>query len=473
MRSNLLVTGRERRSLRPPEKRAWTLSGIVRSVVGGLGGNWALRRGDSDRTWAGESAEPDSALQLATAWACVRLNARTVGALPRALFIGKKGSAARKAAYDHVLYRILHDSPNADQTAMEFWEGMATCLNLRGNGYAEKDVGMASGKLVGLTPFPVDDVRVFRDQDGRRRYKISGSGSRYNDLGEDRVFHLRGFGAGGLAGLSPLEYGRQTVAGSLAADRSAAGTFKSGLQLAGFIEMETGVKLKDGQREDLVAMFEKFSASGKPGKFMPLDPGMSFAPLAMKPSDAQLLETRSFNIEEICRWFGTPPILIGHAPKGQTMFGSGVEQVMLAWLALFLGSELERIEQAIEKQLLTAAEKVDMFVEHNVDALLRSDSSGRAAIMSVQAQNGLRTRNELRAKENMPAMPGGDVLTVQSNLMPLDKLGAGGGEQNARSAMANWLLGGDPAEVIGAAVAAALKSYTPTSPAAAPPPAEE
>lgn len=452
MRSDLTVTGQERSALRPPERREWRLSGLISRVIGGLGGNWLMRRNDSDRTWAGQATEPDSALQLATAWACVRLNARTMGALPRQVFVGKKGSAIRKAAYDHPLYRILHDSPNADQTAMEFWEGMGTCLNLRGNGYAHKDMGMASGSLVGLTPYPVDDVRPYRDANGARRYKIAGSGSRYNDLGEDQVFHLRGFGAGGIAGLSPLEYGRQTVSGSLAADKSAAETFKSGLQLAGFIEMETGVKLKEGQREELVAMFEKFASSGKPGKFMPLDPGMSFAPLAMKPSDAQLLETRSFNIEEICRWFGTPPILIGHAPKGQTMFGSGVEQTLLAWLALYLGSELERVEQAIEKQLLTAEEKATMFVEHNVDAFLRTDSAGRAAIMSVQAQNGLKTRNELRAKVNDPPMPGGDVLTVQSNLVPLDQLGATGGssEQQLRSAFANLLFGGSIEDLIDA-----------------------
>ncbi len=427
---------------------------------------------DYMKSWSGKAVTPDSAMQLATAWACTRLNARTIGFLPRKLYLGQKGSSVRTPIVDHDLYRILHDSPNADQTAMEFWEGQGTAINLRGDAFAEKNFGAFSGKLVGLTPLPVDDVKVYRDDNGSRRYRVTGYGSVQSDMGEDRVFHLRGFGAGGLTGLSPIDFGRQTLGASLAADETAARTFLSGLQLAGFIEMEVGVKLKAGQRDEIVDMFDKFAASARPGKFMPLDPGMRFAPLGMKPADAQLLETRAFNVEEICRWFGVPPILIGHASAGQTMWGSGVEQIMLAWLALSLGAELERIEQAIEKQLLLPEEKGKLFVEHNVDALLRSDSAGRAALMSVQAQNGLRTRDELRAVDNMPPMAGGDVLTVQSNLVPLDKLGQAGAapDQQARSAMSNWLFGGDLQSLIKDAVATAIKS-APDRAAPVPPPA--
>jgi HK97 family phage portal protein len=372
-------------------------------------------------TWSGKATSPDAVLQLATAWACVRLNARTKASLPLKTRNTTDGSVNTK----HPLYRILHDSPNADQTALEFLEGLYTSLDLRGNAYAEKVYN--GGELSALLPLNPDFVNVSWGRDGGRRYD-------YNDpirkvrspdggWGEDKVFHLRGFGGGGLLGLSPIAYGRQTLGTALAADEVAGRTFANGLQVSGFAVDQPNAKTTQVQREELVQLFDKFAGSQRAGKVMPLPPGFDFKALGLSPEDAQLLETRGFHVEEICRWFGVFPTLIGHAAAGQTMWGSGVEQINLAWLTLYLGPELQRIEQAFEKQLLSPADRASIYIEHNVDALLRADSAGRAAIMSVQAQNGLKTRNELRAKENDPPMPGGDVLTVQSNLVPLDMLG--------------------------------------------------
>lgn len=373
-------------------------------------------------TWSGKATSPDAVLQLATAWACVRLNARTKASLPLKVHNKKDGSVAS----DHRLYDLLHDTPNADQTAIEFWEGQYTALELRGNAYAEKV--FSGGQLIGLIPMNPDNVTVARDpRTGERRYRFSdastGARSPEGGWGEDKVFHLRGFGAGGPVGLSTISYGRQTLSTALAADEVAGRTFANGLQVSGFAVDTPGAKTTQQQRVEIVELFDKFSGSQRAGKVMPLPPGFDFKALGMSPEDAQLLETRGFHVEEICRWFGMFPILIGHAAAGQTMWGSGVEQINLAWLTLYLGPELQRIEQAIEKQLLTPAERKQFYVEHNVDALLRADSQGRAALYSVQAQNGLKTRNEMRKRENDPPLPGGDVLTVQSNLVPLEMLG--------------------------------------------------
>ncbi|MNR97627.1 Phage portal protein [compost metagenome] len=374
-----------------------------------------------DTAWAGHSVTADTALQRGAAWACVRLNARTVGSLPLKVY-QKTPDGKRRAATEHPLHALINSSPNAEQTAMEFWEGQATALNLRGFSYAEKK--KLGGRLVALVPLDPDRVSVYRTPAGVRRYRVFSRTGEPRDLGEDDIFHLRGFGAGGDNGLSPIGYGRQTLSAAGAADEVASRTFASGLQLAGFVEDQPGAKTTNDQRKDLIELFDKFSGSRRAGKVLPLPPGFSFKPLNMSPEDAQLLETRRFNIEEICRWFGVFPILIGHAADGQTMWGSGVEQINLAWLTLYLGPELQRIEQAIEKQLLSAVDRAKGFyVEFNVDALLRADSAARATLMSAQAQNGLKTRNELRALDNDPPMPGGDVLTVQSNLVPLDQLG--------------------------------------------------
>ena len=374
-------------------------------------------------TWSGKATSPDAVLQLSTAWACTRLNARTKASLPIKLHSEADGSLIK----DHPLYTILHDSPNADQTALEFWEGQYTALDLRGNAYAEK-VFNSVGDLIALIPMNPDNVTVYRDREsGERRYRYSDAATHIysppQGWGEDKVFHLRGFGAGGLMGLSTISYGRQTLSTALAADEVAGRTFANGLQIAGFAVDQPNARTTQEQRKDLVSLFETFAGSQRAGKVMPLPPGFDFKALGMSPEDAQLLETRGFHVEEICRWFGVFPILIGHAAAGQTMWGSGVEQINLAWLTLYLGPELQRIEQAIEKQLMTPADRKKFYVEHNVDALLRADSSGRAALYSVQAQNGVKTRNEIRKKENDPPMAGGDVLTVQSNLVPLDMLG--------------------------------------------------
>ena len=373
-------------------------------------------------TWSGKATNPDAVLQLATAWACVRLNARTKASLPLKTHSRKNGEVDT----DHPLYELLHDSPNADQTAIEFWEGQYTALDLRGNAYAEKV--FAGDRLIALLPMNPDFVVVYRDRStGERRYRYSdpATGTRSPDQGwgEDKVFHLRGFGSGGLTALSPIEYGRQTLGSALAADEVAGRTFGEGLQVSGFAVDQPGARTTQTQREDLIALFDKFMGSRKAGKVMPMPPGFDFKALNLTPRDAELLRTRGFHVEEICRWFGVFPILIGHSAAGQTMWGSGVEQINLAWLTLYLGPELQRIEQAIEKQLMSPADRKRIYVEHNVDALLRADSGGRAAIMSVQAQNGLKTRNELRKKENDPPLAGGDVLTVQSNLVPLEMLG--------------------------------------------------
>lgn len=367
-------------------------------------------------TFANKRVTADSTMSLSTAWAAVRLNARTIASCGRKVY-RRTSTLQRDAAEDHPLHRVLAISPNPDQTPMEFWEGQVTALNLRGNAYAR--IGRrGDGQVVALWPLSPDAVSVFRTPGGERRYRIGGR----EELPASEVFHLRGFGAGGDLGLSPIQYGRHTIATALAAEEVAGSTFANGLQLSGFVEDQPGAKTTNEQREDLVKLFQKFAGSSKSGKVMPLPPGFTFKALGLSPEDAQLLDTRRFSVEEICRWFGVFPILIGHAAQGQTMWGSGIEQIVLAWLTLGLGTELERVEQAIEKQLILPAEQGRFYVQHNVESLLRADSAARAALYSSLGQNGVATRNEMRAKENWAPMPGGDMLTVQSNLVPLDQL---------------------------------------------------
>jgi HK97 family phage portal protein len=266
-------------------------------------------------------------------------------------------------------------------------------------------------------------MQVFVDQTGARRYRYSNPWGAQDDWTEEEVFHIRGFTVGGPVGLSAISYGRQTLGAAAAADEAAAKVFANGMMSSGFVQPTLGAKSTPEQRAEMMTLFQKFAGSSQAGRVMPLPDGWAFNPVTMNPEDAQLLETRSFNVEEICRWFDVLPVLIGHAAAGQTMWGSGIEQLMIGWLTLNLRPLLASIEQAIEKQLLPAGMRTNIYPEFNLDGLLRADSAGRAALYSVQAQNGLKTRNEMRRRENDPPLPGGDLLTVQSNLIPLEKLG--------------------------------------------------
>lgn len=366
---------------------------------------------------SGKAVTVDAAMQVATAWACIRLLSETIGTLPL-VFYERRG-ADKIVARDHHLYELLHDSPNADQTAAEYWEGQVACLCGWGNGYGEK--AYSGSRLVAVQPWKPDQVSVVRDSNGARRYRYSDRGKSY-DLPEDKVFHLRGFGFGADKGLSPISYARETLGSAMAADEAAAKIFGSGLQLAGFVDSGQP-KLQPEQRSAIAKLFEKFMGSSNAGKLMVLEAGMKFTPLGINPEDAQLLMTRAFHVEEICRWFRVPPFMVGHTEKS-TSWGTGLEQQMIGFLTFSLRPYLTRIEQAIRKQLLAPAERPRFFAEFNLEGLLRADSQGRASLYNTFAQNGIMDRDEIRAKENLPSRgEGAAKLTVQSNLVPLDMLG--------------------------------------------------
>lgn len=171
---------------------------------------------------------------------------------------------------------------------------------------------------------------------------------------------------------------------------------------------------------------------------------MAYQQLTLPPEDAQLLQTRSFSVEEICRWYGVPPIMVGHSEK-VTAWGTGIEQIVIGFLTFSLRPLLARLEQSIRRSLIAPAERTKYFAEFAVEGLLRADSAARSAFYSTMVQNGVMTRNEVRRLENQPRVEGGDVITVQSNLIDILKLGDMGGDAAVRAALRSWLLPEDKA----------------------------
>lgn len=357
-----------------------------------------------------------SVLALSAAWACVNLLAGTIASLPLMVY-RTDAQGRRTVARDHPLYRVLHDSPNAEQTAMDFWEGGVAALELQGNMHAR--VERMGGRVVALTP--ICDPEVRRRKNGDIEYRWVEDGKTVVET-QDSVLHIRGFGGSPLGGLSTLSAGRQVFRLSRAINTAAQSTFANGLRPSGVLTVP-GV-LKSDQREPLEkALGDKFVGSVNAGRPMLLEAGVTWQQLAINPEDAQMLESRAFSIEEIARLFGVPPHMIGHTEKS-TSWGTGLEQQTIGFVTFTLRKRLKRIEQAIEKQLLTAADRVaGVTVEFNLEGLLRGDSTARAAFYQSGLQNGWATINEVRGRENLPPVAGGDVPRMQMQNVPITEAG--------------------------------------------------
>ncbi|XYD07435.1 phage portal protein [Methylobacterium sp. NMS12] len=377
---------------------------------------WSRLLGYGDNA-SGKVVTPDTAMQVATVWSCVRLLSETIATLPLVVY-ERRDDDSRVVARSHPLSTLLRVSPDGEHTAVEFIEGLIISLCLNGHAFGEK-IRSANGRLVAIHPMLFHRTTVRRLDDGSWQY-------RYNDpvtrtvriLSEDDVFHVRGFGNG----LSPIAFARQTIGASIAADEAAGRLFANGVRPSGVLEV--GQVLKPEQRKDLREnIVAPLAGSQNAGGVFVLEAGMKFSQISLSPADSELLATRRWHVEEICRWFMVPPILIGHAAQGQTMWGSGVEQINLGWLSTGLRNWLNRIEAAILLRLFMPGERGRYYAEFNIDGLLRADSKSRSELFARRVQNGLMSRNEARRLDNLPPYEGGDSFTVQSNLLPVDMLG--------------------------------------------------
>lgn len=361
---------------------------------------WASDGGFSH---AGEAVNTTTALNLSTVWACLNLISSTVATLP----IGVYRTAAdgtRTPAKDHWTYPLLHDSPNGDQTAVDFWTYLVTGLELRGSGLARK-VRLGS-RVVALQPVNPEGCDIRRAASGDIRYRWSEEGTAY-DLGSADMVHVRGFPGTPLGGMSTLTHARHMFGLAVAIDKAAGKTFQNGLRPS--VALLFDKFLTDPQRkiaeEKLAAKYAGAMNAGRP--FIG-EGGVKLTTISLNPEDAQMLESRGFSVEEICRWFGIPPHMVGHMTKA-TSWGTGLEQQVLGFVKFSLGPRLKRIEAALMKQLLTPIDRAaGILIEFNVEGLLRGDSTARAAFYQSALRNRWMVPNEVRAIENRPPTPWGD-----------------------------------------------------------------
>ncbi|AOM42980.1 phage portal protein [Xenorhabdus hominickii] len=368
---------------------------------------------------SGRTVSADSALQLSTVWACVRLLSETVSTLPLKIY-QSKDDGSRQLAKNHPAYTILCNRPNLEMTQSRFMLTVVASICLRGNAFIEKK--FIGNKLVALIPLLPQNMNVKRLLSGDIEYTYADSAGK--NQGERRIIpvknmmHIRGFGIDGLSGLIPVKTGRDVIGAALSTDEAAAKVFENGLQSSGFISAKTD--LTEEQTHVIQQHIKTFTGSKNAGKMMVLPADLTYQNITMNPEAAQLLQSRSYSVEEICRWFRVPPVMVGHSTK-QSSWASSLEGMNMQFLTHTLRPLLINIEQEISRCLLDSDS--DYYAEFNVEGLLRADSRGRAAYYATALQNAWMSRNEVRRKENLPPIEGGDVFTVQLNLTPIDLLG--------------------------------------------------
>lgn len=367
---------------------------------------------------SGEAITSRTALMVSSVWACVNLISGTISTLP--VRVTRETGDGVPVEVDHPLNRILQISPNYDQTAVDFFDFMAAALELNGDGIALK-LRNSTGQISGLDPVVPTTVARRRLSDGRIEYRWTKENRTYVET-EENVLHIRGFGGDPLGGLSTLAFARDTFGLARSAERTQNRIFRNGVRPT--VALTFDKWLSTEQREVANTKFpERFAGVENSGKPIVLEGGTKVDKLTIDPVDAEILMTRGFTVEEVCRFFQVPPVMIGHTSK-TTSWPTGVEQQFLLFLKLCLRRRIKRIEQAMEKQLLSPGEFArGLRIRFNLEGLLRGDSVGRAQFYQIMRQIGGMTVNEIRRLEGLPPVAGGDVVLVQMQDIPISQAG--------------------------------------------------
>lgn len=355
---------------------------------------------------------PDAALQISSVYACVELLAQTLSTLP--LFVYReRADGGREPDKTGRLWYLLHERPNAWMTPCEFISAMVVNRMLRGNAYVliERD---SDGLPIALIPLSADQMEVSIIEGGEV-YTYYQDG-KISAIAPENIIHWKGLG-NGFMGLSKLEYMRASTNEAISAQSNANSLFGKGSKPSGVLQTDS--KLNEDQVKALMRRFQtNMTSSG--GGLIIVDRGLKYTQMSLSPADAQLLQTRQFTVEEICRWFGVPGVLVGS--NAQTTWGSGIQQIIEGFHKFTIGPLCKQLEQAFERRLLSVND-TDLTIEFKLDGFLRTSPEARAQYYSTMSQNGVMSRNEIRKLENLPPVDGGDELTAQSNLVPLKKLG--------------------------------------------------
>ena len=370
-------------------------------------------RGWGSDTYTGKDVSPETALTVATVFACVRGLAETVSTLPLFLYQRLSGGGKRRA-FDHPLYSILHDAPNPEHTSQVFREIQMAHLVLWGNAYAQI-IRNQAGDVLELWPLRPDRMKVER-RGGQRVYIYRKTDGSPREFRPEEILHVPGFGFDGLMGYSPIYMARNAVALAMSAEEFGSKFFSNGARPGGVLEHPGAFKDPDKvdrlrkQWEDL------HGGSENSNKVAILEEGMTWHEIGTPPEDAQFLQTRSFQVAEIARIYRYPLAMLEEHDKAATY--ASVEQFMLSFVTHTIRPYLVRFEQGYNMSLLSPAERGAYYAETLVDGLLRGDINTRYRAYAVGRQWGWFSVNDILRMENMNPIANGDTYLVPSNMLP-------------------------------------------------------
>ena len=385
-------------------------------------------------TTSGNRVTEQSAMQMTAVYACVRILSEAIAGLPLHLYHYTE-TGSKEKAIKHPLYFLLHDEPNPEMTSFVFRETMMTHLLLYGNAYSQI-IRNGKGEVIGLYPLMPNRMTVDRDDKGQIYYQYLVSDSDVPTMKEgtvnlkkEDVLHIPGLGFDGLVGYSPIAMAKNAIGLSIATEEYGAKFFANGATPGGILEYPGTVKDPDRVRES----WNKGFSGRNSHKVAILEEGMKYTPISISPNEAQFLETRKFQIDEIARIFRIPPHMVGDLEKSSF---SNIEQQSLEFVKYTLEPWLMRWEQSINRALLSPNEKSTYFVKFNVDGLLRGDYQSRMSGYATARQNGWMSANDIRELENLDLIPveeGGNLYLINGNMTKLADAGIfakGGKEQS-------------------------------------------
>ena len=387
------------------------------------GSSYAFYMGGSN---AGKRVTERSAMQMTAVYSCVRILAEAVAGLPLH-FYKYKDDGSKEKALDNSLYHLLHDEPNPEMSSFVFRETLMTHLLLWGNAYAQI-IRNGKGEIIALYPLMANKMQVDRDENGQLYYIYTRSSDEAKTmegitvyLSPRDVLHIPGLGFDGLVGYSPIAMAKNAIGLAMATEEYGAKFFANGAAPSGVLEHPGTIKDPARLRENWNATF---GGSANSGKVAVLEEGMKYTPISISPEQAQFLETRKFQINEIARIFRVPPHMLADLEKSSF---SNIDQQSLEFVKYTLDPWVIRWEQSLYRSLLTPEEKKKYFFKFNLEGLLRGDYASRMSGYATARQNGWMSANDIRELENLDRIPselGGDLYLINGNMLPLGDAGA-------------------------------------------------